>query len=117
MLKKLCFEKDTNNNWYIVLSEWVGSHNELQMVAGADTMLDYLSEKKNRIELEISTSYFIGADKLVFVREALELENGAIYYLDSFQNNKIDIEIWLCDVTKFVLEYFPITIYFKKVDL
>ena len=38
----LKFNKEENDRWYIDLPEWGGSHSNLEMVAGADDLLDFL---------------------------------------------------------------------------
>lgn len=39
-MKYLKFEKDTSNRWYLILPEWKGDKSDLEMVCGADAMLD-----------------------------------------------------------------------------
>ena len=101
----LNFEKE-NTGWYIVLPEWKGSKAALAMVAGADTMLDRLSNNTYKVSLEVhleeQDSSFI---KLSKVRNCWF--NGADYVTCSGH------KLWLCNVTKFVFGYLPETIYVK----
>lgn len=115
-MKKIIFEKEEDGRWYIFLPLWQGDHADLEMVAGADAMLEMLSDGEKCVTLEVSSTEFLNADKLTLVREALELENGAIYNVESLNGKQINMEIWLCDVTKFVLGYFPAVIYLKKIE-
>jgi hypothetical protein len=39
-MKTFKFEKEKDNRWYIILPEWTGEKEELEMVCGADSMLD-----------------------------------------------------------------------------
>ena len=39
---QLAFVKEETERWYIDLPEWEGAHANLQMVAGADLLLDHL---------------------------------------------------------------------------
>jgi hypothetical protein len=103
----LTFNKE-NSRWYVELPSYPGPKEDLEMVAGADTLLDTLSNNGESITLEISESEINDSIKAVLLREALELNNGAIYTC-------LDSEIWLCDVMKFVFGYFPIVIYFKTI--
>lgn len=106
-MKEYSFYKE-NNRWYIDLPEWEGSKDDLEMVCGADTMLDILSGGSNRVALTISTAPIPEyTDVLMLVRE-LDT-SGATYTLINQ-----DIEVWLCDVTKWLFGHFPDEIYLKK---
>ena len=41
-MKNLKFKKEEDNKWYIDLTEWTGDKADLEMVAGADILLDIL---------------------------------------------------------------------------
>lgn len=115
-MKTLRFYKEPDNSWFVDLPEWTGAKADLQMVAGADTMLEFLSDGKTEVWLEISEEEFTTESleetvKLYFVREATELKNGAFYNLQTFSEELINLEVWLCDVTLFVFGHFPKTIY------
>jgi hypothetical protein len=109
------FYKTEQNRWYIDLPEWNGIQADLEMVAGADTMLDELSNNDNEIILNISDNY---SDKdnwkdyimLERWKKYSQLEGGGAEYK---WGDKI---IWLCDVTKFVFGEFPKYIIFKIVN-
>ena len=47
------FNKD-NNNWYIDLPNWTGTKGELQMVGGADTLLDHLSNNGTTVNVTLT---------------------------------------------------------------
>ena len=110
-MKKLKFYKESDNRWYVDLPEWVGSKAELEMVAGADSMLEYMAEGEAQVWLILSEQEFENADKLDFLRLATEIENGAFYKLEKYKGIEIGLEMWLCDVTKFVFGDFPKTIF------
>lgn len=123
MKKTFKFEKDPDGRWYIVLPEWDGERDELEMVGGADTMLDILAQGESPIFLELSTEEFDGADKLDLLAKCsddyFELQgqgypsSGAFYQVSRLKQVEYDLPIWLCDVTKFVFGDFPKTIYIK----
>ena len=110
-MKRLRFYKERDNRWYIDLPEWTGSKAELEMVAGADNMLEYVAEGEWQVWLILSVDEFENADKLEFIRLATEIENGAFYKLDKYRGVEVGVEMWLCDVTKFVFGDFPKTIF------
>ena len=110
-MEKLRFYKENTGEWYIDLPDWTGEKAELEMVQGADLLLDYLAGKKNDVVLNISNEKFDEADSLDLIRESLV--DGAYYILENYKNINICLPIWLCNVTKFVLGGFPDKIYFK----
>ena len=107
-MKRLKFVKDTPGiRWYIDLPWWEGSRAELEMVDGADTMLNILSEGNSEVVLYVSENEFEGSDKVEMIRLATEYGNGAFYKLDNYKGKQLNLEMWLCDVTKFVFGDFP----------
>lgn len=108
MNKKLTFAK-LANKWYIILPEYKGDIEELEMVAGADLLLETLSKGNPTIQVKVSTEplkdgielYLFGLDDI-----------GATYNCES---NEFSGNIWLCNVTKYVLGNFPNIIYFKTI--
>ena len=42
----ISFTKEKDNRWYVDFPEWPLSHDNLEMVAGADDLLDLLNNKK-----------------------------------------------------------------------
>lgn len=115
-MKILKFYKETNNRWYVYLPKWNGSKDDLEMVAGADNMLEYMSKGNRHVFLALSEQEFENADKLCFLRLATELENGAFYKLEKYRGIEINLEMWLCDVTKFVFGSFPKAIFLLVVN-
>jgi len=100
------FNREDDNKWYVDLPEWEGAHEELEMVLGADTMLDILSQGENQVRLTLSTEPFEGYKiELEFDREDSE---GGWYNLKS---DLFNFEVWLCHVTKFVFGELPQNIY------
>lgn len=111
----IIFEKETNGNWYVVLPDWKGSKSDLQMVAGADTMLDILAKNKNSVKLHFELTPYEGSNCIELV-ELLQEGFGADYILKKYNGKDLNLEMWLCDVTKFVFGYFPVGIYFNKIE-
>lgn len=106
-MKSYTFNKE-DGKWYIDLPEWKKSKSALQMVAGADILLDDLSNNQTSINISISTKQ--KPDKYTTLTKVMNtpLTGGALYHLGLKP-------IWLCDVTKFVFGEFPKKIHFKVI--
>ena len=107
-----------DKQWFIDLKWFPKSlKHHLAMVAGADELLDKLSEGKEEITLQVSSRVFRN-DSFILDRvlKFPGMFNGAVY---SWFNGKIEYEIidknqlWLCWVTLLVFGRYPKTIYFK----
>jgi len=110
------YREEPEGRWYADIPEWTGSKSELEMVMGADNMLEFICEGDSDVKLHLSTDNREGDDsKLEFIREATEYENGAFYRLRSYGGVELNVEMWLCDVTKFVFGEFPKQIFLTKV--
>jgi hypothetical protein len=100
------FNKE-DNKWYIHLPNWTGSKAELQMVAGADTLLDKLSHNGDTVLIDLSTDRICPEGYETLKRIVQTPPNGCVYHLGF-------TPVWLCDVTKFVFNgEFPKRIHFK----
>ena len=116
----------TDDIWYIDLPEFIeqglGTKANLMMVAGADLMLDSLSNNGNEITLEFSSELIEGSQHtLVKQRFGLDKEllnkighapvDYGAYYSWKENNNQ---SVWLCPVTEYVFNgAYPETIYVK----
>jgi len=121
------------SKWYIDLPLWPGPKAALEMLCGADDLLNRMSDNSNNVTLKFSTRKFKGYDDVLDrVCKMSELTNesdgksagygkfdGAIYEV---RNKPIKNEIltknnvWLCGVTLFVFLRYPKHIYFKKIN-
>ncbi len=113
------FYKTLSNQWYVDLPDWPGDKGELEMVAGADDMLNMIADGQEKIKLEISNEPFENADQLTFV--SFELQFGGGYYnLRQFEGRitgspEKGHDMWLCGVTNFVFKgELPKIIYIKR---
>ena len=110
------FYKTEDKRWYIDLPTWKGDKSDLEMVAGADVMLDILSEGKGKLTVDLSDKYTDKQkwDKPVILElheKHAGLTGGGATYMWG------DEKIWLCDVTKFVFDgYFPHFIIFGIIN-
>lgn len=112
----LAFNREDNGGWYIDLPVWQGAHDSLEMVAGADWLLEFVGNGAPRVEVEVVKSNEMldemENDKRFFRCDQTEqsLVGGATYdvNLEGF-----DRTMWLCPVTLFVLGEYPKYLYIK----
>lgn len=104
-------KEDFTNRWYAILHEWKGSRDDLEMVCGADTMLDIMSEGNDYVYCTMDTEHFENSDVLELVRPGEESIGGSYYILKHYRGIEINLEIWLCNTTLFVFGEFPNKIY------
>lgn len=105
------FYKTADGKWYIDLPEWGGSIDDLQMVEGADTMLDRVSGFTNECYLEMSDEPFDGADRIKLVQDLSNSVGGGNYIMETYKGEPVNHEMWLCFVTEHVFHGLPTTIY------
>jgi hypothetical protein len=113
-IKTLHFKKDLHEKWHILLPDWRGSPDELEMVSGADTWLDIVSDDKDECVVYMSEEAFEGAHPIKLITERLpEQGGGGNYVLEVYNMEIIDLEIWLCEVTRWLWGKLPEVIYFR----
>ncbi len=104
MKKQLTFKKEEDNKWYIDLPAWIGPHHALQMVCGADKMLDLVSKGQDVVTCDVTTSSKpIEDDGILLSRYEYTLTGGAYYHT----NVPSITDVWLCPVTLFVYQKYP----------
>ena len=107
-MENIRFYQEDTGRWYVDLPGWEGEKEELMMVSGADTLLSIISEKRPVVELEVSLVKKDGYLELKRLEEDI-LMGGAYYWSDEFK-----MEIWLCEVLKWVYGILPKEIFFRK---
>jgi hypothetical protein len=104
-MKNYTFNKE-QGSWYIDLPNWTGTKAELQMVAGADILLDHLSKNGETVNVLLSTDKAMPEGFQTLNKIVKTPPNGCIYHLGF-------TPVWLCNVTKFVFDgIFPRQIHF-----
>lgn len=108
---KLKFERDPDRRWYVVLPEWPGDRAALEMVLGADELLEILGG--HRAEVEVEFSLELEDDCFTSLELYDSDESGGYYHVHQYGEKSFDI--WLCNVTLFVFQSseFPKYIYIK----
>lgn len=106
------FTKDWLNKWYADVPEWDGERWELEMVYGADTMLDIMAQGDDEVYLNLSTEEptHVPYDTLEKIKDTPDI-GGATYLMKSYKGIEYNLEIWLCHVTSFVFGELPKIIY------
>ena len=117
MKKSLKFIK-LAGKWFVHLPDYPGHYSDLEMVLGADVMCDMIDTfETGSITVTVSDEPF---DSMFSTREyILDFVNstgtgsdagweqdGANYRLREYK-----LDVWLCNVTKYVFGEFPATIY------
>ncbi len=106
-----------NNSWYIDLPEYIekgGSKSDLQMVEGADTMLDMISEGNEEVSLVISETEFLNSTKLTLIEKCDPYVGGGYYLFPGWKGIEFNKQIWLCAVTEYVFGKIPETIFIAE---
>lgn len=104
--------------WFIDLPAYLeggGSKADLQMVAGADVMLNVMAGKDADVTLQMDTQPFAGADELMLTERCDPVLGGGYYHLKSFEGKQTAQDMWLCEVTRFVFGELPERIYIKQI--
>ena len=108
-----------NDEWFIDLPEYLsqgGSKADLQMIDGADTMLEIIAGEDKEVTLQINTGPFEKADELKLTEICDPIPGGGYYHMKSFENKLVNRDLWLCDVTRFVFGNIPERIFIKRVE-
>ena len=114
MIRKIRFYKEKDSRWYVDLPEWGGTKEDLEMVSGADTMLDILAQGDDVIFVQIGDEKFPGAIQSILIESGSIEAGGAFYLIPFIGQMEYNLRIWLCDVTKFVFGTFPETIWLYR---
>jgi hypothetical protein len=107
----------TGQEWFIDLPEYLeqgGSIGDLQMVDGADKMLDLMAENESTVTLLISKEQFEGADILTLTEKCDPYIGGGYYIMKEYEGQEINQTMWLCQVTEFVFGDLPPQIFVKR---
>ena len=112
-MKKLKFKKESNGDWFIVLNTWPGPKSALQMVLGADTLLDMLSRDGETVQIELKAT--ASSRDFVAVKDNQTPTTTGRWY-NVFRGGEQVHRMWLCPVTLFVfLGRYPSEIKFSVV--
>lgn len=111
-MKLRFYRKETR--WYADVPGYIeagGTEEECEMVAGADTWLDYISNYGDELWLELSTDPLRN-----FITKVDEDEYGATYLAHEYNEESFNHQLWICPVTLFVFGSYPDVIYYQKTN-
>ena len=108
---KMTFEKWEDGRWFAVLPEYDGDQEDLEMIDGADKLLDFLTTDALYVNIDFSTNEHESWSKLIL--EAHD-EIGGTYSVHGIKGFEQDI--WLCNVTHVIFGEHPEVIFFKCFD-
>lgn len=133
----LTFVREEGDRWYIDLPSWPWHHANLEMVCGADRMLEILSEGRDtvRLQVKVSPTQFSETEVEEMIKDGWieltqiksSLTGGATYITrgekmkDFFRVHPVTHErsprtVWLCPVTLFVVGQYPKYFYVKVIE-
>ncbi|TCD10696.1 hypothetical protein EZ449_07335 [Pedobacter frigidisoli] len=114
MERAIRFYKNAKQDWYADIPEWGGDIADLQMVEGADELLNWVAASGDECKLLMADKHFESSEilELVYTREE-NLGGGGDYMLESFRGEIKNHRVWLCGVTEYVFKQLPQRIYFK----
>lgn len=105
----LTFNREKDGRWYIDLPNWRGPKAALEMVAGADTLLDSLCTEGHTVVLHVDTKPFTDAERTLTYEAPQMYGDGAFYLTETSER------VWLCGVTEFVFGEMPPIIFYKDI--
>ena len=107
----------TGRDWYIDLPEFIeqgGSIGDLQMIDGADKMLDMMAGNENSVTVYVAKEQFEGADILTLTEKCDPYIGGGYYLMKQYEGQEINRTMWLCQVTEFAFGDIPAQIFVKR---
>jgi hypothetical protein len=102
MTRNLTFIKNEYDKWYVVLPDYKGDKENLEMVMGADTFLDIIAQGEKLVTMTFSTD---SLSNYKYHLKLLDYEHDGANYL--VISDLLTLKIWLCSVTKFVFGDYP----------
>lgn len=93
---RIDFECPDYKHWYVVFPDYVGEQEDLEMVEGADEMIDTLSIDMKTLSLEVSEEEPTVGEYFILEMEAHDDEGAFYNVIDCPEYNGT---IWLCNVT------------------
>lgn len=133
----LTFVREEGDRWYIDLPSWPWHHANLEMVCGADRMLEILSEGREKVRLLVKVAQTPFPEDVVddMIKEGWieltliksSLSGGATYVprgekmknfyrVHPVTQERSPRTIWLCPVTLFVVGQYPKYFYAKVIN-
>jgi len=107
---ELTFEKWEDGRWFVVLPDYDGPQEDLEMVDGADEFLDVLTTDGLYVTLDVSLDKNPWNDQFCLKLVKHDEIGGTYEVTDHARFNK---DIWLCNVVHYLFGELPEYIYYK----
>lgn len=111
---KMGFVKEPDGRWYADIRHWPGLfHSNLEMVAGADDLLNALDNGSGYVRMEVALDPDDKRDWFKMVKVS-QTDMGATYkvlYCDQYHG-----KAWICNVGKFVMGKHPDCIFARQIS-
>ena len=107
---ELTFEKWEDGRWFVVLPDYDGDQEDLEMVDGADKFLDYLTEDGLYVTVDVSIED--NDQNPIKLELVAHDEIGGTYQVVNLNGYKEDV--WLCNVVHFLFGEHPQESYFQQ---
>lgn len=108
------FVKEPDGRWYADIRHWPGLfHSNLEMVAGADDLLNALDRGSGYVKMEVALDPADKRDWFKMIKMS-QTDMGATYrvlYCDRYNG-----KAWLCNVGKFVMGKHPDSIFARQIE-
>jgi hypothetical protein len=106
-----------NGGWHVRLPKGKKKGKEqshVDMLDGADSMLNLLAEGKTEVTLTLNTEPFENAEVLELLSPCKPFLEGGYYLLREHDGKEINYEMWISDVTQFAFGDIPEKFYVKR---
>lgn len=99
---RLIFERD-NGLWFFVAPDWPGLRSSLQMVAGADDLIEWMSRGSDLVKVDV----FLSAKQDFDLATATSTRGD--YITDDGRS------FWLCPVAQWFFGFYPKHFWFRPI--
>lgn len=100
--------------WYADIPSWTGKKSSLQMVMGADKLLNRIGNGREELFVHFSEEPIDNGGVLIKRKE--NWWSGATYKVKKYRDEVLKQKVWLCNVTLHVFNKFPDKIYFNEIE-
>ncbi len=110
---KLGFIREADGRWYADIKHWPKRfHSNLEMVAGADDMLEALDRGDGYVKVEVALNPENKSDwfKMIKVSQTYLGATYTVLYCDRYKG-----KAWLCNVGKFVMGKHPDALFVRQI--
>lgn len=107
-----------NGGWHVKLTpkktkEKTGC---IDMVEGADSMLNLMSGGQDEVTLVLNTEPFENAEELELLHPCKPFLEGGYYLMRKHDGKEINYKMWISDVTQLAFGDVPEKIYVRKME-